>query len=277
VNHLLTPNDVEERLRRTLTVRGEDMAVGDLAPRDHSAAWIPGKTLLRLEPLGPPARRRLTGRPLLAAAAAAVVVAGMVGGIALAGDDGPTNPVDAGSRGQETPQGAPDGTVPPTALSGVCAVNPLETSTTLPPDCTQTELLPGLVASYASDIDPSLTIGVTWYPDPRMADAVPHDEPIEAGANSGYYGTGHDEGFDQVWLVYDDGVLGIDGGPVTREQLMFVAASVVHEPGTLEFLVSPPPGFSSIEPFPNTVPPLPTTTDTVAPTTTTTVPGAPGD
>lgn len=46
-----------------------------------------------------------------------------------------------------------------------------------------------------------------------------------------------------VWLRYDDGVLGLHGGLVPRDEMVAMARSVHRTPGTTEFTMTPPPGW----------------------------------
>ncbi len=106
--NLVAPEEVEDRLQRTLLRRAEDVAVGD------GAAWDP---VLQVSPFGhrPATARRSSARVL--AAAAAVVVVVVVGasaiGLATMGRDEPTGSVVA-EAGDSTVV-TPPPTVPPTA------------------------------------------------------------------------------------------------------------------------------------------------------------------
>jgi hypothetical protein len=262
VTDVLSPDEVEDRLRRTLAARAADVppAEGDLDLERAPGAEV------HLLPAGP-ASRHGRGRVVLAAAAAAVVAAAAAGVVVAAGGDGAT--VVPAQEGGTAPEPAPPTTDPnpTTTVSSDPSLTPYPVPA--PPELAEriAELddglegldpdspparsgnLPSLVAGYQQiGVAPNQEVWLylTWYPSPTMArEPIPgHSrEDVAEAETEAVLETAPDYPARTVWMFYEDGVLGVHSGAITPDEVRAVAASVRRTPGTLEFASTPPAGW----------------------------------
>jgi hypothetical protein len=264
VTDLLSPDEVEDRLRRTLVARTADVppAEGDLDLERAPGAEV------HLLPAGPPSPSR-RGRVALAAAAAAVVAAVAAGALVAAGGEGATvvPAQQGGGTGPEGgtapapapptngPEAIPD--PPVTAPSDEAALLERETDLrdageAIDPSSPAGQSgghLPTLVAGYRqTGVAPSQEVWLylTWYPSPTMAREPISGysrEDVPEAETEAVLETAPDYPTRTVWMFYEDGVLGVHSGAITSEEVRAVAASVRRTPNTLEFASTPPAGW----------------------------------
>lgn len=230
MNDLLDPSAVEARLRRTLAARAEDMAAADGEPWDPTARVAAPA----LDPAPAPARR---SRRLLAMAAAAAAVAATVAAVQLTGgDDGTTRAV---TPAQEGPAPSP----PPTD-AGV-------------PDWHGRG--PALVAGYErAGVPPDQYhwLWMTWYPDPAMASQPPpwpHEDLSVDGRPARLEWYTNEVLVQDVLVFYDDGVLGLTSGDLTRDEVLAMAATIHRDSDTIAFAATPPADWVFTESRPGAV------------------------
>jgi hypothetical protein len=254
----------EERLRRMFERRAEDMAPGDGVewdPHQVTAVVVPA-------PLAPRVTRRAHRRVLVAAIAAVAVPAMVVAALALRGDGGddtaerptpPTPDADAPTTTATPPS-------PPPAPEGEGA-SPSTTPSTLPA-CPPVTAPPGVDPTETPRVDDDPNnrtlahfVGRTEQPDGRSANVhiqqftapdeftpYPGEEPIMAGDNPGMYleMEGSDGYVTAIRMVFGELGVVVEGGGVTREQLVAVAASVrLGADGRIEY--TPPAGFDAVD------------------------------
>jgi hypothetical protein len=241
----VTLAEAEDRLRRTLARRS-----GDVPPAGDDAVPLlspdPDLTLVPASTSGPRRRRRL-----VAAAAVAACVAGAAAvGVARAG-------------GGETAEIMPADEVPATAT---VPAPPLTTTVPAPPvtdpgaprpvqpleggeNGLDPGLLPTLVAGFEQPgVAPNQEIWLyaTFYPKPDMADVPAQGDTREAVAGAEVpadLDTAGDYPAINVWLRYEDGVLGLHSGMVSHDEVLAMALTVHRTPGTRDFTMTPPPGW----------------------------------
>lgn len=265
---LLSPDEVEDRLRRTLAARAADVSP---AEGDLDLERAPGAEV-HLLPAGPPSRSR-RGRVALVAAAAAVVAAAAAGVVVAAGGEGAT--VVPAQEGGTTPEGGPTPEpAPPTTDPNPTTTVPIDPRYTpylipaplelaeritaledglegLDPDSppARSGNLPSLVAGYQQiGVAPNqeVWLHLSWYPSPTMArEPIPgHSrEDVPEAETEAVLETAPDYPARTVWMFYEDGVLGVHSGAISPEEVRAVAASVRRTPGTLEFASTPPAGW----------------------------------
>lgn len=225
---LLAPEHVEGRLRRTLAQRAEDMAAGD------GGDWDPADTLL---PLGQRMARehRLPARPLVAVAAVVVVVGGVAVGLGVTSRDEPPGTADATTAGNAA---SPTSAASPTPVAPTVAP-------TAPPTSSPDQIVGTPVGSYVRAGDGAV-VRLEWYPPAALAwPDRPGSEDLQAGGYPANYWEEPDQETSSLTLFFDDGVLYLDGDETgMREDLLAFADGVRRVPGTTEFEVTPPPGFT---------------------------------
>ena len=259
---LLSPDEVEDRLRRTLAARAADVppAEGDL-----DLGRAPGAEV-HLLPAGP-ASRSGRGRVVLAAAAAAVVAAA-AGVVVAAGGEGATVvPAQEGGRRRPGAGASHDRPEPDDHRPGRPQVRPVRgprpagargahSGAGGRPGGARPRLAPGAQRSLPSLVAGYQQIGVapnqdvwlylTWYPSPTMArEPIPgySREDVAEAETEAVLETAPDYPARTVWMFYEDGVLGVHSGAITPDEVRAVAASVRRTPGTTRFASTPPAGW----------------------------------
>jgi len=253
VNDLLTPEEAENRLRRTLAARAERMADGD----DAQADWDP--TPVALVPLvASPARRAPVARRALLAAAAVVAVGGLAAAVAVSSRDG-SSPADDTTAGPGT---EPDATEPGAAVTDLqpasCAewtvtTTPLggtEPPPTVPSDPVPPSTAPAdsLGRSYISmqlatePIDPSWADQLAIVVHRPAPGADPSDEAVQVGDRPGRYRAmqGAMAHMGSVTFDVDGETIVVTAWQVSKADLIRVAASVEpNADGTWSYGVLP--------------------------------------
>jgi len=254
VNALLTPEQVEDRLRRTLAARA-----GDVPPGDGDLDLDRGAGELQLIPGdGRPRPRR--ARVVLAAAAAVVVTAAAAGAVVLAGGED-TTLAPAGQVDPPPTEPPPTTTVPPPPTTDPGQIpdppvtGPTAPGTSVPeidPDSPYAQSggrLPTLVAGYrqiGQPLSQEIWLYLTWYPSPAMArEPVPGyaREDLTVAETEAVLETANDGPGMTAWLFYADGTLGVHSGGISRDEVLAVAASVRRTAGTTRFASTPPAGW----------------------------------
>lgn len=249
----VTMAEAEDRLRRTLARRA-----GDVPPADDPVPTLGGELTLVSTPGDGPRPRPRRRRHLVAAVAAACVAAGVAVGLGVAGSGETAEIVPA----QEAP--TTDPTVPPdtTGTTQLEGFPPWELPSgelpkvdlgAVPVD--PNRLFVGVAGYVPAGQAPSQDIWLyaTFYRKPDMAAEVATGDTREAlsGAEvpadldvAGWYPAIN------VWLRYEDGVLGLHSGMVPHDEMVAMAATVHRTPGTDEFTMTPPPGWEPYDFWP---------------------------
>ena len=208
---------IEDRVRRTLAVRGEDMASGD------GGAWDPSSVPAPSAAGRAPAPR--WRRPLLVAAAVSVVAGLAVGGLALLDDDG-----EVTTTGDD-----------PAATTSTAPT----TTTSAPPPIDESEV-PSSLGYFVSSGDPNKHLGVIWYEGWDQSNLPDNAEQVRTNddGSTSWFGTIAPEAGDlfQLWIVYADGVVELQAANMSQDELLSVGV-VRNSPASGDFTVTPPPGF----------------------------------
>jgi hypothetical protein len=207
-----TEAEVESRLRRTLALHVADVAASTTA---GAGAPVPP------EVSGGGARRRL---PVLAAAVTVVVVGGLAA-VAVAGRGSPDDRTDETGQPAAAPRSSTTGV--PSADPSSCPVLTLSQGE----DRWVTMLLDG--TSAGADPDVIGILGDQWH-------------EIHPGANRGYIVTTPD-GASAVWLIVDEGIVRLQSGGITAQELTDVAATVAKDPATGCYTAPAPQGWDRTE------------------------------
>lgn len=231
----LTEGEVEERLRRTLATRVGDMAAHDgvvlRAPFVDTPADGPADAGAGSD--GGDRRRR---RLVLAVAATLLVAAGVAAAAlaAVAGtDDGDGD--DRGTTGIADVPTTPT-TAPPTTATTTSA--PASDGSS----CVALELSQGEdrwitmvfeASTVGGDVDVASLLGDQW-------------RPVEAGPHRGYIAS-VEPGSPSLWLTFDDGIVRLQGGGVTDEELIAVGATVTRDQPSGCYTAPTPDGWSREE------------------------------
>jgi hypothetical protein len=224
VNDLLTPDDVEDRVCRTLAARAEQMAPGD------GAGWdLGGPVVVPTDVPGGdvgfgPSRSR-GRRELRAAAAALILVIGGAAAIAIKrGDD----------RGR------------------VASQDPVTTGAST----TAATTAPGDAARPLSDV--AYPIGEyegegyrihALFEDGATANLVPPTpawQRVRVGDHEGYHAALPNSAMSELWVVFDDGVVVLRGRSLPRERLIAAGATVTRDPDTGRYTMPAPPGWTTL-------------------------------
>ncbi|MGH9192362.1 MAG: hypothetical protein ACRDZ0_07800 [Acidimicrobiales bacterium] len=225
MNDLLSPDDVEDRLRRTLAARAEDMVPGDGSGWDLAA---PGPARTRwpdADATSAPSPSR--GRRELGAAAAALIIG--VGGavaIALTRDD---------DRDRVASQDPTTTGTPTTATSTAPSDEPARPQYDF--------AYP--IGEYEGEgyrIHAQFEDGVT-------TDLVPPTsiwQRVRVGDHEGYYAALSNGAISELWVVFEDGVAVLRDGSLPRERLIAAGATVTRDPGTGLYTMPAPPGWATL-------------------------------
>jgi hypothetical protein len=225
VNDLLTPDDVEDRLRRTLAARAERMAPGDgtgwdlggpvAAPTD-----VPGADV----GFGP--SRARGRRELCAAAAALILVVGGAAAIALTRGD------DRGRVASQDPVTTGASTTAATTAPGDGAAQP-QADVAYP------------IGEYEGEgyrIHALFEDGATA----NLIPPTPAWQRVRVGDHEGYYAALPNSAMSELWVVFDDGVVVLRGGSLPRERLIAAGATVTRDPDTGRYTMPAPPGWTTL-------------------------------
>jgi hypothetical protein len=241
VSDRVTLAEAEDRLRRTLARRA-----GDVPPADDPVPSLGGELALVPTPGHRPRPRHR--RHLVAAAASAAVAVAAAVGLGMTRGDETAEIVPVEEAPTTDPTVPPETTTPPgtptTADPHDRRVQDLEDAVPTDPP-----LLPNAVAGFGQpgqEPDHDIWLYATYYPNPRMADAVTPGDTREDLTGTEVPAVLDVAGSDpaiNVWLIYDDGVLGLHSGMVPHDDMVAMAQSVHRIPGTRDFTMTPPSGW----------------------------------
>jgi hypothetical protein len=230
VNDLFTTDAVEDRLRRTLRFRAEDMASGDLAGDGSrvAASSRPAVRPVELVPLAPPsAGRSTTHRRRFVAAAVLLLFAGAAGSVVLVGGGGDGGRVINSQAPTSAGQPAPESD----AGAGAEASAPVMTSYPI-----------GEYEGGGYRIHAQFDAGITT--DPMSQSDL--SEPVQAGDHQGFYVALPNESISELHLVVDGGMVVLRGGSLPRDQLIAAGATVTLDPATGLYAMPAPPGWTTL-------------------------------
>jgi hypothetical protein len=220
----LTEDEVEDRLRRTFATRVADMATGNgavlptvLPPAAGDTGAPSPAAHADADPVADghaDARDRRRRRLVLAVAATLLIAAGVAAAAlaAVGADDR-----DSGDRGTTGVAGLPSTTAPETTTTSAPAS---DGSSCVALEFSQgddrwiTVVFDGSAAG--GDIDVPALLGDQW-------------RPVDAGPNRGYIAT-VEAGSPALWLIFEDGIVRLQGGGVAEEELIAVGATVTRDP-----------------------------------------------
>jgi hypothetical protein len=219
-------NEVENRLRRTLHARSDDMAPGD------GMAWDPtrahGLTYVDAGAVGsPPRRGRRAPRRALAVAAATLIAGGTAGAVLLVRGPGQET-MDVRQGPPEVPVEELPETTPPT----------YELVTPDPSSYFRYERVGGCAQPATCD---GFTVDAKFN-DNDMTAIFPDAEQFEAGANRGIYWAPADA----VAVLFDGVVVSITGS-LTKQEKIALAATVQLTPGTDDVTFTAPPEYVRVQ------------------------------
>lgn len=251
MNDLLTPEEAESRLRRTLAARAERMADGD----DAEADWDP--TPVALVPLvASPARRAPVARRALLAAAAVVAVGGLAAAVAVSTRDG-SSPADDTTAGPGAQPGASATDLQP-ASCAEWTVTTVPASTVPPPTVPSDPVPPSIAPAPADGVDRAyISLQLATEPiDPSWADQLSievhrstdaaanpsFDEEVDLDGRTGHYTAmqGAKDHMGAVSFDVDGETIVVTAWQVSKADLIRVAASVEpNADGTWSYGVLP--------------------------------------
>lgn len=230
MNDLLTIDAVEDRLRRTLRVRAEDMAPGDLTNEPEAAepSALSASTVLPFPPVVPTpssSGRSTVRRHTLVAAAALLLLGGAVASAVVTRGDGRDRVTNSPAATTGTTGEASDAQAEADARTGPEDGYPI-----------------GEYTGGGHRIHAQYDAGAT--PDDISPGGV--REPVRAGDHEGHYVALPDGSISELYLVVDGGMVVLRGGALPRDQLIAAGATVTLDPATGLYTMPAPPGWTTV-------------------------------
>ena len=86
-----------------------------------------------------------------------------------------------------------------------------------------------------------------WYPGWTTDDLPAGAEPVDVADGQAYVGSIAPAAGDllQLWVAYDDGVVELQAAGMSRDDLVAAGNGVTRRPGTDDFTLTPPPGYTA--------------------------------
>lgn len=243
MNDVLTTDAVEDRLRRTLRARAEDMAPGDITDGvdGSGTATSSPPTVPPTPPVppvfptspasgrgsGPGSERSTPRRRTLVAAAALLVLGGAVASAVVIRGDGSDRVTNSPAATTGTTGGTSDaqGQAEADAATGLEGSYPI-----------------GEYEGGGYRIHAQFDAGAS--PDDLPPGGV--HEPVRAGGHEGYYIALLDASMTELHLVVEGGMVVLRGGALPRDQLIAAGATVALDPATGIYTMPAPPGWTTV-------------------------------